>query len=173
MGRKDRGGDTGNIRLSGYLLVTGRYKELFQSDFYAFVLSKYKDELSQPVVDKTVDFLDALKRYFSEQILNPDLKDKYTKYIGRLSEIEGQIQGEGKSDFLDQINSDMAEGGVLSNFQTHLVNTLLNKLEHNTTVRSLFDQSDKKKSGTWATIVYEGQSGVDKYYCQERLRRQV
>ena len=161
---KTEGGDT---EISGYpatCLLPEDIKNYFQSDFYAFVLSKYKDELSQPVVDKTVDFLDALKRYFSEQILNPDLKVKYTKYIGRLSEIEGQIQGEGKSDFLDQINSDMAEGGVLSNFQTHLVNTLLNKLEHNTTVRSLFDQSAKRKSGTWATIVYEGQSGVDKYY---------
>ena len=58
----------------------------------------------------------------------------------------------------------MAEGGVLSNFQTHLVNTLLNELEHNITVRSLFEQSAKRKSGTWATIAYKGQSGVDKYY---------
>ncbi|MFR1956735.1 hypothetical protein [Phocaeicola coprophilus] len=167
MERKDRGG-YGNIRLSGYLLVTGRYKELFSIRFYAFVLRKYKDELSQPVVDETVEFLDALELYFSGQILIPDfdleLKDKYTKYNARLYEIEGQIQGEGKSDFLDQINSDMAEGGVLSNFQTHLVNTLLNELEHNTTVRSLFEQSAKRKSGTWATIAYKGQSGVDKYY---------
>ena len=136
---KTEGGDT---EISGYpatCLLPEDIKNYFQSDFYAFVLRKYKDELSQPVVDETVDFLDALKRYFSEQILNPDLKDKYTKYIECLSKIEGQIQGEGKSDFLDQINSDMAEGGVLSNFQTHLVNTLLNELEHNT-------------------------SGVDKYY---------
>ena len=99
-----------------------------------------------------VGFLDALELYFSGHILIPDfdleLKDKYTKYNARLYEIEGQIQGEGKSDFLDQINSDMAEGGVLSNFQTHLVNTLLNELEHNTTVRSLFEQSAKRKSGT-------------------------
>ena len=112
------------------------------------------------MVDETVEFLDALELYFSGQILIPDfdleLKDKYTKYIGRLSEIEGQIQGEGKSDFLDQINSDMAEGGVLSNFQTHLVNTLLNKLEHNTTVRSLFDQSGKKKIGNMGNDCLRG-----------------
>jgi len=58
----------------------------------------------------------------------------------------------------------MAEGGVLSNFQTHLVNTLLNELEHNTTVRRLFEQSARRKLETWATIAYEGRSGVDKYY---------
>ena len=165
---KTEGGDT---EISGYpatCLLPEDIKNYFQSDFYAFVLSKYKDELSQPVVDETVEFLDALELYFSGQILIPDfdleLKDKYTKYNVRLYEIEGQIQGEGKFDFLDQINSDMAEGGVLSNFQTHLVNTLLNELEYNTTVRSLFEQSAKRKSGTWATIAYEGQSGVDKYY---------
>lgn len=155
--------EEGDTEISGYpatCLLPEDIKNYFQSDFYAFVLSKYKDELSQPVVDETVEFLVALELYFSDL----ELKDKYTKYNARLNEIERQIQGEGKSDFLDQINSDMAEGGVLSNFQTHLVNTLLNELEHNTTVRSLFEQSAKRKSGTWATIAYEGQSGVDKYY---------
>ena len=173
MGRKDRGGDT---EISGYpatCLLPEDIKNYFQSDFYAFVLSKYKDELSQPVVDKTVDFLDALKRYFSEQILNPDLKDKYTKYIGRLSEIEGQIQGEGKSDFLDQINSDMAEGGVLSNFQTHLVNTLLNKLEHiQPSVVCLTNLQKENREHGQRLFTRDNPEWIN-IICQERLRRQV
>lgn len=177
MGRKDRGGDT---EISGYpatCLLPEDIKNYFQSDFYAFVLSKYKDELSQPVVDETVEFLDALELYFSGQILIPDfdleLKDKYTKYNARLYEIEGQIQGEGKSDFLDQINSDMAEGGVLSNFQTHLVNTLLNELEHNTTVRSLFEQSAKENREHGQRLLTRDNLEWINIICPERLRRQV
>ena len=53
---KTEGGDT---EISGYpatCLLPEDIKNYFQSDFYAFVLSKYKDELSQPVVDETVEF---------------------------------------------------------------------------------------------------------------------
>lgn len=58
-------------------------KSYFISDFYNMVLSTHREELSQPVVDATVDLLDALELYFAGQILIPDLnlplKDKYTK----------------------------------------------------------------------------------------------
>ena len=46
---KTEGGDT---EISGYpatCLLPEDIKNYFQSDFYAFVLRKYKDELSQPV----------------------------------------------------------------------------------------------------------------------------
>lgn len=145
-------------------------KSYFISDFYNMVLSTHREELSQPVVDATVDLLDALELYFAGQILIPDLnlplKDKYTKYNTRLYAIEDSINGNGKYDFMDKINMDKEkeEGDVLSKFQIHLIYTLLNELEQNTAIRELFTQSTHRALGTFATIDYEGQSGVNKYY---------
>lgn len=40
----------------------------------------------------------------------------------------------------------------------------MNELEQNTAIRELFTQSTHRALGTFATIDYEGQSGVNKYY---------
>lgn len=143
-------------------------KNYFLSDFYNMVLSRYRDELSQPVVDATVELLNALESYFAGQILIPDfevqLKDKYTKYNTRLYAIEDQIKNAGKSSFLDHINSEKGKDDVLSYFQTHLIHILMNDLAKNTTIRKLFQQSDLRTTDSFATIAYEGQSGVNTYH---------
>lgn len=147
-------------------------KEYFISDFYQFVLNRYDDVLSQPVVDETVEFLNAVELYFAGQIVIPDfnvdLKAKYTKFNQRLNDIEKEIEGNGKPTFLDKINSDVPEGSNLSNFQTHMLNTLLNELSVNAVIRKLFDESAQRKKGKFASIAYDGQFGVDKYYLSEK-----
>ena len=143
-------------------------RKYFILNFYQFVLNRYDDVLSQPVVDETVEFLNAVELYFAGQITSPDfdpgLKDKYTKFNARLNEIETEIKGDGKSAFLDEINLDVPEGNELSNFQTHMLNTLLNELEVNADIRRLFDESALRTKGKFASIAYDGQSGVGKYY---------
>lgn len=145
-------------------------KEYFISDFYQFVLNRYDDVLSRPVVDETVEFLNAVKGCFvSDGITDPNLIAKYARFYQRLNAIENEITGDGKTAFLGRINSDVPEGSNLSNFQTHILNTLLNELSDNTVIRNLFTESALRTKGKFASITYNGQSGVAKYYLSGKI----
>ena len=129
----------------------------FMADIYNMVLTTNQEKLNQPVVDATAIFIDALKGYFTGW--------SYRKYQNRLDEIKKQIQGDGRSEFLNKINQEgKREDNPLSNLQVHLIHSLLNDLADNAAIRKLFEQSANRKQGQFATIGYEGKSGMNKYY---------
>ena len=129
----------------------------FMANIYNMVLTTNQEKFNQPVVDATAIFIDALKGYFTGW--------SYRKYRDRLDEIKKQIQGDGKSEFLNKINQEgKREDNPLSNLQVHLIHSLLNDLADNAAIRKLFEQSANRKQGQFATIGYEGKSGMNKYY---------
>lgn len=133
-------------------------KAYFLLDFNTIVLNTHQEKFNQTVVDATGVLIDRLKDHFSGW--------KYKTYRTRLDEINALIQGDGKSDFIDKINQVEGREGdnILSNFQTHLIHTMLNDLADNDAIRKLFEQSANRKQGQFATIDYEGKSGMSKYY---------
>ena len=129
----------------------------FMANIYNMVLTTNQEKFNQPVVDATAIFIDALKGSFTGW--------SYRKYRDRLDEIKKQIQGDGKSEFLNKINQEgKREDNPLSNLQVHLIHSLLNDLADNAAIRKLFEQSANRKQGQFAAIGYEGQSGMNKYY---------
>ena len=147
-------------------------KNYFLPDIYNMVLSTHREELSLPVRDTTEKLLDELYKFFDPglPLINSN-HWKYKEYRKRLSEIQTEIQGEeGQSDFIDKINQVESgdESNALSNLQIHLIHTMLNDLAGNAAIRELFELSANRKTGQFASIDYEGQSGVNTYYLSEK-----
>ncbi len=138
-------------------------KNYFLPDIYNMVLSTHREELSQPVLDETTKLLEALKEHYGKWSI-------MRAYWKRLDAIQTKIQNEGRSDFIDKINQEESgeESNALSKFQTHLIHTMLNDLAGNAAIRELFELSANRKTGQFATIEYEGQSGVNTYYLSEK-----
>lgn len=129
----------------------------FMADIYNMVLTTYQEKLNKQVEDATVKLIADLRGYFSGW--------SYRIYWNRLDEIKKQIQGDGRSEFLNKINQEgKGEDNPLSNLQVHLIHTLLNDLADNAAIRKRFEQSANRKQGQFATIGYEGKSGMNKYY---------
>lgn len=158
------GGDDAPATYPVPCMLPETIKNYFQADFMRFVMLDYKDEMDQFVVDATDKFLAAVVVYFRNQSLIPGLLDTYKPYIDRINTLQNVITGNGRTAFLDQIHSDIEAGNTFSNYQIHLTNLLLNGLEKNAQVRSLFDASAKRTLGTFASLVFEGQSGATSYY---------
>ncbi len=138
-------------------------KNYFLPDIYNMVLSTHREELSQPVLDETTKLLEALKEHYGKWSI-------MRAYWKRLDAIQTKIQNEGRSDFIDKINQEESgeESNALSKFQTHLIHTMLNDLAGNAAIRELFELSANRKTGQFASIDYEGQSGVNTYYLSEK-----
>lgn len=129
----------------------------FMADIYNMVLTTFQEKLNKQVEDATVKLIADLRGYFSGWSFKP--------YQKRLDEIKKQIQGDGRSEFLNKINQEgKGEDNPLSNLQVHLIHTLLNDLADNAAIRKRFEQSANRKQGQFATIGYEGKSGMNKYY---------
>lgn len=141
-------------------------KNYFLSDFYNMVLSRYRDELSQPVVDATVGLLDKLMLHYTGL---SQMVPLYYDYVNYLLKIKTDIQGDGKTEFLDRINADRnGDEALLSKFQTHLLCTLLNELAGNQKIRNFFTESQQRTLGSYVTISYEANSGVQTYHLKEQ-----
>lgn len=129
----------------------------FMADIYNMVLTTNQEKLNKQLEDATVNLIAELRKYFSGW--------SYRTYQNRLDAIKKQIQGDGKSEFLNEINQEgKGEDNPLSNLQVHLIHSLLNDLADNATIRKLFEQSANRKLGQFATIGYEGKSRMNKYY---------
>lgn len=141
-------------------------KNYFLSDFYNMVLSRYRNELSQPVVDATVGLLDKLMLHYTGL---SQMVPLYYDYVNYLLKIKTNIQGDGKTEFLDRINADRnGDEALLSKFQTHLLCTLLNELAGNLKIRNFFTESQQRTLGSYVTISYEANSGVQTYHLKEQ-----
>lgn len=161
---KQAGGAEASTTYPVSCMLPESVKDYFQADFMRFVMQDYKDEMNQFVVDATDKFLTDVVAYFRNQSLIPGLLDTYKPYIDRINTLKDEIKGNGRTAFLDQIHSDIEVGNTFSNYQMHLTNLLLNGLEKNAQVRSLFDASAKRTLGTFVSLVFEGQSGSTSYY---------
>lgn len=133
-------------------------KNYFWSDFYSIVMYRYNDQLSKPVVDALTGIdglLTKLGTYYGT-IGNNLL------YANKIVIMSEDIKGIGKAEFLNRINEDLVSNeDFLSKFQTHLLHTLLNELVDNHKIRGFFADSEKRTSNSYATISYEGKSGVN------------
>lgn len=145
-------------------------KNYFLSDFYNMVLSRYRNELSQPVVDATVGLLTKLATYYGTLgAAGGLLALEYMAYADNLNRMINDIQGPGKTEFLDRINTDRdGDEALLSKFQTHLLYTLLNELAGNLKIRNFFTESQQRTLDSYATIFYEAKSGVQTYHLKEQ-----
>lgn len=141
-------------------------KNYFLPDIYNMVLSIHREELSLPVVAATETLLGDLYEFFNPGGILSTNHKKYKEYRDRLDAIKTLINGDGKSDFINKINQveEGEESNALSKFQTHLIHTMLNDLAGNVAIRELFELSANRKTGQFASIDYEGKSGMSKYY---------